>query len=232
MKKTETTQATFESIWATLDRITEQREQFEAQHAKDIAEAEEQRKKAAAEADVRMKRIEDVIFGTAQKGVDKEFEKQQTKSYAEINKILDKVAKEVGGISNNNGHSAEEYFFNALDATRKLGNIKFDFIERNRERHIGKVQDEFDIIMFNGSSVAIIEVKYRAREHSLQNLTTKKVQNFRTLYPEYADRKLYLGIASMSFNEEVLKEAKKLGIGVLKQKGDTIECYAENIKAY
>jgi hypothetical protein len=28
----------------------------------------------------------------------------------------------------------------------------------------------------------------------------------------------------MSFNDEVIKAAKKLGIGILKQKGDTIEC--------
>ncbi|GHV66048.1 hypothetical protein FACS1894199_08560 [Bacteroidia bacterium] len=265
MKTAVSTQPTFESIMAIMDRTERRQEAFaklleknaieaekrrkkdaaeakeqrkkdaaeaKEQRKKDAAEAKEQRKKEAAEADVRIKKIEELVFGTAKKGFDKEFDKQQTKSYAEINKILDKVAKEVGGISNNNGHFAEEYFYNALDATRKLGNIKFDFIERNRERHIGKVQDEFDIIMFNGSSVAIIEVKYRARQHSLQHLTTQKVKNFRTLYPEYADRKLYLGIASMSFNEEIINEARKLGIGVLKQKGDTIECDTEYIKAY
>jgi hypothetical protein len=41
-----------------------------------------------------------------------------------------------------------------------------------------------------------------------------------------------LGIASMSFNDEVIKAAKKLGIGILKQKGDTIECDTEYIKTY
>jgi hypothetical protein len=94
------------------------------------------------------------------------------------------------------------------------------------------VQDEFDIIMFNGSSVAIIEAKYRAHQNLLEHLTTKKVQNFRTLFPEFARHKVYLGIAGMSFNDEVINDAKKFGVGILKQKGDTIECDTENIKAY
>jgi hypothetical protein len=96
----------------------------------------------------------------------------------------------------------------------------------------GNLEDNFDILLFNGSSVAIIETKYRAHQNSLEHLTTQKIQNFRTLFPTYAKHKIYLGIASMSFNKEVINEAKKLGIGILKQKGDTIECDAENIKAY
>ncbi|GHV66617.1 hypothetical protein FACS1894199_10420 [Bacteroidia bacterium] len=208
MNKTSSTQPTFESIMAIMDRTERRQEAFEKLHEKRAAEAEVRRK----EYEVSHKELEEQVKRTSEN--------------------IDKLNKEIGGISNNNGYSAEEYFFNALDATRKLGNIKFDFIERNRKRHTGKVQDEFDIVMFNGSSVAIIEVKYRAHQNSLQHLTTKKVQNFRTLYPEYAHHKLYLGIASMSFNAEVIKGAKKLGIGILQQKGDTLECDTEHIKAY
>ncbi|GHT15104.1 hypothetical protein AGMMS4956_14340 [Bacteroidia bacterium] len=203
--KTPNTKATFESIREILQETAQLQKEYKQQHKKYAAEAEERFKKYA---------------------------KQQEKDAIEAKVRMKKLEEMVGGISNNNGYLAEEYFYNALDATRKFGNIKFDFIERNRERHIGKVKDEFDIIMFNGSSVAIIEAKYRAHQNSLQHLTTKKVQNFRTLYPEYAKHKLYLGIASMSFNEDVIKEAKELGIGILKQKGDTIECDTENIKAY
>jgi Holliday junction resolvase-like predicted endonuclease len=94
------------------------------------------------------------------------------------------------------------------------------------------VQDEFDVVMYNGTSIAIIEIKYRVHQDFLNTLATSKVENFRKLFPMYAKHKIYLGIASMSFNKEVISEAKKLGIGILKQKGDTIEYDTEYMKAY
>jgi Holliday junction resolvase-like predicted endonuclease len=148
------------------------------------------------------------------------FEKQYAEYIAETNDIY------------NNEYLTEEYFYNALSASLRFGKVKYNSISKNINRKQGKLEDEYDIVMFNGSSVAIIETKYRAHQNTLKHLTTKKVQNFRTLYPELATHKIYLGIASMSFNDAVINEAKELGIGILKQKGDTIECDAENIKAY
>jgi hypothetical protein len=193
---------TFESIMQLIDST-------EKQHAKYIAEADAQRKKDAAEADA-----------------------QRKKDAAEAKVRLKKLEELIGGISNNNGFLAEEYFYNALASSLRFGKVKYNSISKNINRKQGKLEDEYDIVMFNGSSVAIIETKYRAHQNSLKHLTTKKVQNFRTLYPEFATHKIYLGIASMSFNDAVVNEAKELGIGILKQKGDTIECDAENIKAY
>jgi hypothetical protein len=36
----------------------------------------------------------------------------------------------------------------------------------------------------------------------------------------------------MSFNEHVYAKAKELGIGILKQKGDTIEADISHVRAY
>jgi hypothetical protein len=86
--------------------------------------------------------------------------------------------------------------------------------------------------MYNGNSVAIIEVKYKVQTKDLEKMVTKKVSAFRTLFPVYADHKVYLGIGSMSFNSRVYAKAKELGIGILKQKGDTIEADTSFIRAY
>ncbi|MDR3329166.1 MAG: hypothetical protein LBS63_03530, partial [Prevotellaceae bacterium] len=96
----------------------------------------------------------------------------------------------------------------------------------------GKLENEYDILMLNGSSVAIIEIKYRAHQNSLAALATKKVQDFRALHPDYAKHKIYLGIASLSFNKAVIAEARALGIGILKHKGNVIECDTDHIRAY
>jgi hypothetical protein len=94
------------------------------------------------------------------------------------------------------------------------------------------VEDEYDIVLFNGTSVAIIETKYRVHKTFVNDLTTKKVSNFRQLFPEYAQHKIYLGVASMSFNADTLDYAHELGIGIIKQNGDTFEFDTENMKAY
>jgi Holliday junction resolvase-like predicted endonuclease len=94
------------------------------------------------------------------------------------------------------------------------------------------VKGEFDIIMYNGKSVALIEVKYKAQKADLEEMVTTKVPVFRTLFPQYKDHTINLGIASLSFDKFVIKKAKELGIGTLTQKGNTIEIDTENIRAY
>ncbi|GHV89224.1 hypothetical protein AGMMS50267_15840 [Spirochaetia bacterium] len=158
--------------------------------------------------------------------------KETDKKIAEMSETVKKMSKELGGIGNNNGAFAEEYFVNALDDKKMFAGQKFDELERSMKAKDGNLKDEFDIVMYNGVAVAIIEVKYKVHENDLEKLVTKKVQNFRELFPYYRNYKIYLGIGSMSFYANVLEKAKKLGIGILKQKGETIEIDADNVTAY
>ncbi|GHV81041.1 hypothetical protein AGMMS49944_28320 [Spirochaetia bacterium] len=96
----------------------------------------------------------------------------------------------------------------------------------------GAIKDEFDIVMYNGNSVALIEVKYKVQTEDLEKMVTNKVSNFRTLFPYYADHTVYLGIGSMSFTDRIYEKAKELGIGMLKQKGDAIEVDTSFARAY
>ncbi|GHV68558.1 hypothetical protein FACS1894199_15970 [Bacteroidia bacterium] len=212
METTVPTQVMFESVHATLDRIAERQEAFEKLQEKRAAEAEKRREE-----------------------YDKRREKESAEwhaSWKELKEYQANVSKEIGGIASNNGYFAEEYFINALQKKKTFAGIRYDHVGPNIKAFDGTLQDEFDIVMYNGSSIAIIEVKYRVHPDFLTTLTTKKVQNFRKLFPKFAKHKIYLGIASMSFNAEVIIGAKKLGIGMLKPQGDTLECDTEHIKAY
>jgi Holliday junction resolvase-like predicted endonuclease len=162
----------------------------------------------------------------------KKYDAQRAKAAAVAEKSLEELKEMLGGSLKNNGFFAEEYFYNALNASRSFGNIKYDVVDKNMGTNKGKVRDEFDVVMLNGSSVAIIEVKYRVHQSLLEKLTTQKVQNFRAIFPKYAKHKIYLGIASMSFNDVVVAQAKQLGIGLLRPKGGIVECDTEHIKAY
>ncbi|GHV67447.1 hypothetical protein FACS1894199_12940 [Bacteroidia bacterium] len=216
MNKTVPTQPTFESIMAIMDRTERRQEAFEKLHEKYVIEADKRREKESAAADKRRE----------------EYEEQRKKESAEWHAHWKEMSKEIGGISNNNGYFAEEYFINALQKKKTFAGIRYDHVGPNIKAFDGTLQDEFDIVMYNGSSIAIIEVKYRVHPDFLTTLSTKKVQNFRKLFPKFAKHKIYLGIASMSFNAEVIIGAKKLGIGMLKPQGDTLECDTEHIKAY
>jgi hypothetical protein len=157
---------------------------------------------------------------------------ESAKRMDELQKSLDKTNKIVTGIGNNTGAFAEEYFYNALSKTKRMGGIKYVYVSKNVKSRVGKIEGEFDVVMYNGNSVALIETKFCAHPNFFEKTPEERVGTFRTLFPQYAHHKIYLGIASMSFNDEVVRQARDFGVVILKQNGETLECDAENIKAY
>jgi len=151
-------------------------------------------------------------------------------SQAETDEQLKKLAEQIGGIGNNQGAVAEEYFYNSLKEKMKLFGMEFDDIGLNWKKSKKEIEDEFDIILINGKNIALIEVKYKAHKNDVEKLD-KKIKNFRKLFPEYSHLKLYAGIASFHIYEEAKELAKQKGYFVLKRNGNVIEEYvADNLK--
>ncbi len=136
---------------------------------------------------------------------------------------LDRVAKLVGAISNNQGDVAEEFFYNSLEAKPTLGGIEYDYIDKNITRSNKRLRDEFDIVLINGKDIAIIETKYKAHSQDVEKLINKKYKNFQILYPEYSDYNHHLGIASFYINDDTKEMALSNNVMVLQRKGDVIE---------
>ncbi|MDR0867852.1 MAG: hypothetical protein LBP75_05170, partial [Planctomycetota bacterium] len=84
----------------------------------------------------------------------------------------------------------------------------------------------------NKKAVALISLKYRVRKSDVKDMVERQVVNFRQLFPEYDGYKIYLGIGGMSFDKGVIDEAKKLGIGLLQQKGEIVEYVNDEVKPY
>jgi hypothetical protein len=145
---------------------------------------------------------------------------------------LERMGITLGNVTNNIGSITEEYFFNCLFEKPFLGGVKYDKVRRNISGVGLKSEDEFDIVMYNGDSIALIECKNKAHENDLRKLITKKVDNFKDVFPIFKDYKIYLGLASFSFYPELEEMAKQNGVAILKQKGDVIEIEADNLKAY
>ena len=149
---------------------------------------------------------------------------------AESRKILQEFMKvgnkRMGGLENNIGAASEEYFYRFLETKMQLSNIKFDSIDRNVIVHRSNGEDrcEFDIVLFNSSSAAIIEVKQKAaaEKEVLRELANRKVDAFRDSDAKYKGYAVYFGVASMITNDAMTAAAKELGIFLLTQRGDAV----------
>ena len=158
---------------------------------------------------------------------------ETVRQMAATDRQISRLEKQIGGVTNNHGAFAEEYFFNSLKKGGKtfLGEkfdklIKSEIIEDDN-RTIG----ELDMIFINGESVAILEVKFRARDKHVENIL-KKVKPFREKFPEYNDHQIYLGLASMVFDKDIEDKCKEYGIAIIKQVGDNVVIYDENLKTF
>ncbi|MDR0796284.1 MAG: hypothetical protein LBE79_09600 [Tannerella sp.] len=204
METTTLPQVTPEIVWAAIHALGEKQ-----------AETALQMK----ETDRRMKETDRLVQETA----------LQMK---ETDRRMQELQKSVGGITNNQGAFAEEYFFNSFEKGEKnFFGEKFDEISKHLKNRRKGIEDEYDIVMYNHAAVAIIEVKYKAHVNDIPAILNK-AETFRILFPDYKDYKIYLGFASMSFYPELEQECIQQGIAIIKQVGDTVVINDVHLKVF
>ena len=162
----------------------------------------------------------------------KEYRAEAEKSRIEADKRMKKLEELTGSWANNHGFFAEEYFFNSFENGKKnFFGEKFDEIERNVKGIKKDFKDEYDILLINGKSICIVEVKFKAHENDIPKIL-KKAETFRVNFPEYKNHRVYLGLATMSFYPELEQECINQGIAVIKQVGDTVVINDKHLKVF
>ena len=161
-----------------------------------------------------------------------EFDARMEKSNTDFDRRMKKMEETMGAWSNNHGFFAEEYFFNSFEnGQRNFFGEKFDEIEKNIKGFKKDFKDEYDILLINGKSIGIIEVKFKAHENDVPKVL-RKAETFRVNFPEYKNHNVYLGLATMVFYPELEQECIKQGIAVVKQVGDTVVINDTNLKIF
>jgi len=151
----------------------------------------------------------------------------------ERDRQLDKLGRFLGGIANSNGEMAESYFYNAFRADKTFANEKFDKVKRNQAYRKNDIEAEFDLILFNGKSAALIEVKYNAKPENISiEKIISRVEVFKILYPEYKNHRIYLGVAAMSFKKGLETELHQAGIATIKQIGKKMVVFDKDVKIF
>jgi hypothetical protein len=220
-KEIAASRAEIAEIWQILKKAAEE---FAAWRKKTAEESAAWQKKAAEESAAWRKEAAE-----RQNRIDQQIEK--------VNAQQDRNQKLIGGMGNSNGAFAENLFFHSLEKSKTFAGVHFDIVGKNFHRTKKmpdgkKLEDQFDIVMANDDSIAIIEVKYSSDSDYPKKMIEKKVPNFRALFSDYADYKIYLGMGALSFDEYTVKEAEKYGIGLLNISGDTVECKTDWVRAY
>ncbi len=149
---------------------------------------------------------------------------------AETSRVMKEIGRRMGAMASNQGDVAEEFFYNSLLQSPIIGGVNFDRVQANTLAGSKGKQKEFDIVLVNGSSVALIEVKFKAHLADVDQ-AEMQVQQYRDIFPEHKDYTIYSGIAGLSVPTDVVDEAHKRGLFVLKQVGDVVEVDSQAMRA-
>ena len=221
------------SVWASFDRQSEDLEKWKAENKATEEKWRIEAEKRQAEYEKRQAEYKKRQIEAEKRQA--EFEKSRIeaeKRSAKIDKQLDNLNKLVGNHLNNIGDVAEEYFFNSFEEgkTNFFGQ-KFEEIDKKVKGIKKGYKDEYDILLINGESIGIIEVKFHAHVNDLQGVL-RQAETFRVNFPYYENHKVYLGLATMSFYPDLEAKCKELGIAIIKQVGETIVIYDDPLKEY
>jgi hypothetical protein len=211
-KKNLETALTFESVWATFNESDRRLREMFAETDRQMKESREQMKENEqmltekfAETDRRMK---------------------------ETDRRMKELQKELGGMGNSYGSFAEEYFFNSFEnGKQNFFREDFDEIEKSLKAKDVNLKDEYDIVMYNGNSVAIVEVKFKAGNKDIP-IVLNKAKTFRFFFPCYKGYKIYLGLASLNFPIHIERECIAKGIAVIKQVGENVVINDGHLKVF
>jgi hypothetical protein len=236
MENIEKQPATEESVWAAFRESDRERKEYERLFKEQIAESDRQRKENERILNEKFVETDRKFAETDRKFAETErlLKEQIAKQEKEWNRTMtmfNDLKKEIGGIANSNGEIAEEYFENIFIWDKTFAGMHFHEIIKRKKFDDRKRMDEFDIIMLNEKNVVIVETKYKAKESNIDDII-EKAASFRYWYPEYKDHNVYLCLASLRFEDNIIGKARKKGIAILQQLGDKTVVNDENLRAY
>jgi hypothetical protein len=157
--------------------------------------------------------------------------KETDKKFDRLERMIDKDREQIGGISRSNGEFCEEYFINSFKEKPIFMGEKYDRVIPHLRPDPVAIEDEYDLVLRNGKSVVLIEMKYKAGTDDVGKMF-KKLESYRANYQMFKNYKVYLCLASFSFPDIVRECAAKEGIILIQQRGEIIEVISENVKCW
>ena len=216
-----------EDIKRAAQERAEDRKRAEEARAEDRKRAEEDRKRADQEREEDRKRAEEAREED-RKRADQAREKDRkefAERMAEIDRRLDKTAKQIGDYSRNEGELLELECKAALLEMGKLDGVTLDDVIHRRYNSSKNEGVEVDLIGINGKVVFPMEVKRTLSAADVRRFVEVRVGRFEQAFPQYAQGKevrpviIYAMPRSGEEEENPVEVALELGVIVLRSTG-------------
>ena len=195
-----------------LDEIEAIKKETAAMHKKHLAEMKAMKKKGEARHQKYLKEKESLRI-------------EGDKITQELKQSQKDLNRQMFNLGVNIGLGVEESMYNLLSIYKVLDNINYDKVYKNNVYNDpidNTTKGESDIIMINGKHAAIIEIKHRVTKHHIRKFYTEKLPIFLQYETKIKDKKIHVYFAGESVDSDVIKEAKKLGCGIIEPVHDDI----------
>ena len=151
------------------------------------------------------------------------------KSRKENDKAMKELRQQIGGIANKFGSFTEGL---ALPSMTKILRERFKMEVISPSVRVSKngIDAEIDVLAYANSSINeayVVEVKSHLREEAITQLNTL-MANFRALFPEHADKKLFGIIAAVDMSEMLKKLVLEAGFYVARIQDETFSLESPN----
>jgi hypothetical protein len=155
--------------------------------------------------------------------------KEAEKRSKEVDKQLKELGKQIGGLGEKFGSFTEGL---ALPSMTKILRERFKMEVISPSVRVSKngIDAEIDVLAYANSSINeayVVEVKSHLREEAITQLKTL-LDNFRALFPEHADKKLFGIIAAVDMSEMLKKKVLEAGFYVARIQDETFSLESPN----
>ncbi|TAL45225.1 MAG: DUF3782 domain-containing protein [Methylovulum sp.] len=155
------------------------------------------------------------------KETDKQF-KETGKQFKETSKQLKELGKQIGGLGKKFGSFTEGL---ALPSMTKILRERFKMEVISPSVRVSKngIDAEIDVLAYANSAineVYVVEVKSHLREEAITQLNSL-MANFKTLFPEHKDKKLYGIIAAVDMSEALKQRVLAAGFYMARIQDET-----------
>jgi ribosomal protein L9 len=150
----------------------------------------------------------------------------------EIDKQLKELGQQIGGLGKKFGSFTEGL---ALPSMTKILRERFKMEVISPSVRVSKngIDAEIDVLAYSNSAineVYVVEVKSHLREEAITQLNTL-MANFRVLFPEHGDKKLYGIIAAVDMSETIKKRVLESGFYVARIQDETFSLDTPDTRA-
>jgi len=163
------------------------------------------------------------------KKMTEEAELSRQKTAKENDKAMKELRQQIGGIANKFGSFTEGL---ALPSMTKIlrEHFKMEVISPSVRVSKNGMDAEIDVLAYSNSSINeayVVEVKSHLREEAITQLNTL-MGNFRALFPEHADKKVFGIIAAVDMSEMLKKRVLEAGFYVARIQDETFSLDTPN----